>query len=141
MGESGWYIRSGEETLGPYSPEEIRSLIRQDPARVEWLVWREGMADWVSAKEIPDLARAIPPPPPPMRPIPERRAVPAPVYKDTETPPFVKMLWIAIPIAVIFSAIHYGKQWVEEKNSHALEDARRQRFPDDYPPDTRPLSR
>lgn len=136
MGETGWYVHAEAGSLGPYSAQEVRAWIREDPSRIEWFVWRDGMPGWVSAREIPDLARAIPPPPPPVRPIPPRRAAFAPIHTERETPPIVKLLWIAIPIAIVFSAIHYGAKWVEEKNSHALEDARRARFPDDYPPET-----
>ena len=61
-----FYLADGSNRRGPFSPEQL-------PAQgltAETLVWREGMADWLPASQIPELrmflpAAPMPPAPPP----------------------------------------------------------------------------
>ena len=53
----------GERQLGPLSRDELTHFLHgQDPSVVH--VWREGLAEWVVATELPELALAASPPAP-----------------------------------------------------------------------------
>jgi hypothetical protein len=46
-----WFIRHNNESLGPYTIEELQNLsMTKDD-----YVWKEGLADWVQAKSVPEL--------------------------------------------------------------------------------------
>lgn len=51
-----WYYNEGSERRGPVSQEELQSLIAQGLVGPDNLVWREGMANWVRAGGVPELA-------------------------------------------------------------------------------------
>jgi hypothetical protein len=53
-----WHYRQGGAMLGPITHDQMLSLIR-DGASPLILVWREGMLQWASIKDIPELAPAI----------------------------------------------------------------------------------
>ncbi|MCA9267211.1 MAG: DUF4339 domain-containing protein [Planctomycetales bacterium] len=50
-----YYVRVGEDNAGPFSLEE---LARRGVA-VDEYVWREGLADWTLAGELPEVASAL----------------------------------------------------------------------------------
>ena len=52
-----YYVRVGEQNVGPYSVEELlaRGLVRADS-----YVWTEGMNDWQPARTVPAFARHLP---------------------------------------------------------------------------------
>lgn len=69
-----WYYAVGTEQRGPVSGEQIQLMLQRGEMAVDNLVWRDGMADWVSAATIAALhpaASVLPtqhqwaPPPPP----------------------------------------------------------------------------
>jgi hypothetical protein len=63
MAGGGWYMFDGERQLGPLSRDELTHFLHgQDPSVVH--VWREGLAEWVVATELPELALAASPPAP-----------------------------------------------------------------------------
>jgi hypothetical protein len=63
MAGAGWYLFDGERQLGPLSRDELTHFLHgQDPSVVR--VWREGLAEWVVATELPELAPAASPPAP-----------------------------------------------------------------------------
>jgi hypothetical protein len=46
-----WFIRHNNESLGPYTIEELKNLsVTKDD-----YVWKEGLADWVQAKSLSEL--------------------------------------------------------------------------------------
>ena len=57
------YLHDGQNQIGPFSIDE---LMRKNISG-ETFVWKEGMADWVKAKEIPDLKEIFGNTPPPFR--------------------------------------------------------------------------
>lgn len=50
----GWYVSRDGEMDGPLSDAEMRAEIGNGVVKPEHLVWREGMALWVEAREIPN---------------------------------------------------------------------------------------
>lgn len=79
-----WYVRIGEETLGPHTREVLESMRATGKISAASLVWREGSEEWGSYGES-DLAAPKPPPLPATRlhvaqpedvPAPRERMVP-----------------------------------------------------------------
>ncbi len=58
-----WYYNEGSERRGPVSHEELQGLIAQGVVGADNLAWREGMANWVRAGDLPELARFFETPP------------------------------------------------------------------------------
>lgn len=50
----GWYISRDGEMDGPLSDADMRGAIGRGAVKPEHLVWRDGMALWVEAREIPN---------------------------------------------------------------------------------------
>jgi len=46
-----WFYEKGGRQLGPFTEEELLSLVERDEITVGALVWRDGMDDWVSLRE------------------------------------------------------------------------------------------
>jgi uncharacterized RDD family membrane protein YckC len=47
-----WYYEKNGQQMGPLSEEEFQQLTRSGQIRVQTLVWRDGMADWLPYGEI-----------------------------------------------------------------------------------------
>ncbi|MEP5991928.1 DUF4339 domain-containing protein, partial [Rhodopirellula bahusiensis] len=66
---TAWYVAKEGVTHGPFSPEQIRSGLGSGEMGAESMVWSNGMAGWLMAKDVPALASMLsagsPPPPPP----------------------------------------------------------------------------
>lgn len=59
---SEWYYSKNGAQLGPVSDSEIKALLASgslDPSTT--LIWKSGMADWIPASQIPDLATSSAP--------------------------------------------------------------------------------
>ncbi len=53
---SPWnYIQNGQ-TLGPVPEEQLKAMLAGGTLKGDDLVWREGMAGWMAARECPELA-------------------------------------------------------------------------------------
>jgi len=60
---SQWnYVQNGQ-SLGPVPEEQLKAMLASGALKWDDLVWRDGMAGWLAAKQIPELA-AIPAPAP-----------------------------------------------------------------------------
>ena len=62
-----FYLNSRNEQVGPVSPEEFSRLGINESS----MVWKQGMANWMRAGQIPELIQYVrgggtPPPPPPV---------------------------------------------------------------------------
>ena len=56
-----WFIRHNNESLGPYSLDELKTLsVSQDD-----YVWKQGFADWQQVKSVTELNEVSAPTPPP----------------------------------------------------------------------------
>ena len=61
------FAASGGNTLGPFSATQVAEGIARSEITPETLVWTAGMAGWLPASQVPQLAgyfNASPPPPP-----------------------------------------------------------------------------
>ena len=99
-----WYYAQAGQQQGPISDEQIKRMVQDGSLGKEDLVWREGMASWQPAGEVPGLqfpaptftpAPLYPPPAAPAAPIitppppPPEAVAPyaAPQYQGMPTPP------------------------------------------------------
>ncbi|MBU0489212.1 MAG: SPFH domain-containing protein [Bacteroidetes bacterium] len=61
-------VINGQQT-GPHAEANLRTMIQQNQITKETLVWKAGMAGWVPADQLPEVAAMfaqVPPPPPPV---------------------------------------------------------------------------
>ena len=49
---SEWYYRVNDETLGPLSSGQLRSLAQSGTVEQDTFVWKQGLAKWVAARKI-----------------------------------------------------------------------------------------
>jgi membrane protease subunit (stomatin/prohibitin family) len=66
-----WHIAENGLSVGPFSAPQVVEMISAGRVRPETLVWMAGMADWMPALRVPQLAGCFGAAPPP---IPGRRA-------------------------------------------------------------------
>ncbi|MCP5538180.1 MAG: DUF4190 domain-containing protein [Akkermansiaceae bacterium] len=50
-----WFYGKDNAQHGPVSDLEIRNLISTGQITQETIIWREGMADWIPLKDVPDF--------------------------------------------------------------------------------------
>lgn len=55
MAEAIWYFADGDEERGPVTEAQIRALIGTGNLKQDDLVWKEGMDDWMPARDVPGL--------------------------------------------------------------------------------------
>ena len=60
-----WHVAVNGQTQGPYGPEQISAGIAAGQINKATLVWTAGMAGWVAAGQVPQLAGSFGPPAPP----------------------------------------------------------------------------
>jgi hypothetical protein len=96
MSADSWYYAVGQTRHGPIPGDELRARLSQGQLGPDHLVWREGMASWTRAGDLPELA---PPPPhplphapgpapaPPPYAAPQRHAAPHRAYRMGGSPP------------------------------------------------------
>jgi hypothetical protein len=54
-----WFYAQGTTQLGPVSLSSLIDLLRSGALNANDLVWRDGMAEWTPAGQVPELAGAI----------------------------------------------------------------------------------
>jgi membrane protease subunit (stomatin/prohibitin family) len=68
--ESQYFIAVNGQQQGPYDENGFRTMIQSGSVKRETMVWKNGMAAWTAAGQVPELAGLFnmmpPPPPPPM---------------------------------------------------------------------------
>lgn len=60
VGPAAWFYHAGGEQQGPVTLAALRSLVARGALQADDLVWREGMPDWITVAELPELAAAPP---------------------------------------------------------------------------------
>lgn len=71
--QDNWHVAVGGETSGPLSGAQLRTMVSQGTLTAAIMVWRPGMAGWLPAGQVPEIADLLAnfvPPPPPMVPPP-----------------------------------------------------------------------
>jgi len=68
--QSQWYAAINDQQAGPFTAQQVQAMVQQGQITRESLVWKQGMAEWTQAGQVPDLANlfgATPPPLPPKK--------------------------------------------------------------------------
>jgi hypothetical protein len=66
-----WYVAANGQQLGPFDGNAMAQHVQSGQVTRETLVWKQGMAAWTAAGQVPELAGLfgapppMPPPPPP----------------------------------------------------------------------------
>lgn len=55
---SQWYVGRGGERSGPFSSDQLRSLVEKGQLAAGDLVWKEGMAEWIDCAKVQGLLPA-----------------------------------------------------------------------------------
>jgi len=63
-----WYAMINNNQVGPITVEQLSAEVRSGQVSRNTHVWRQGMANWVVAEQVPDLASIFTSPPPPPTP-------------------------------------------------------------------------
>src|SRR5690348_10545495 len=50
-----WYFLKGQESKGPFSKDVLKQIYDGGQLTPDTLVWREGMAGWLAAKNVPEM--------------------------------------------------------------------------------------
>jgi membrane protease subunit (stomatin/prohibitin family) len=75
-----WYFAANNEQQGPYDLAGLAAQAGQGALRPSTLVWRQGLAQWTPAEQVPELANLLASTPPPLPP-------PAPPPLPPQAPP------------------------------------------------------
>ncbi len=69
---SMWHIAHQDQTLGPFSSQQMVEAIAKFELKADTMIWTAGMAAWQAARTVPQWASYFqsPPPPPPFAPPP-----------------------------------------------------------------------
>lgn len=63
-GQSPFFIALNGQQAGPFDPALLRAKAQSGELRPETLVWRQGMANWTPARDVPEIAPLFVAPPP-----------------------------------------------------------------------------
>jgi hypothetical protein len=63
-----WFVGINGQQHGPYDENTFRQYMASGHITRDSLVWRAGMANWIRAADVPELATAFAPSPPPLPP-------------------------------------------------------------------------
>ncbi|HET6991797.1 MAG TPA: SPFH domain-containing protein, partial [Bacteroidia bacterium] len=69
---SQYFIAVNGAQQGPYDDNTFRGMIQSGAVKRETVIWKAGMAGWLPAGQVPELAQffnSMPPPPPPPPPV------------------------------------------------------------------------
>jgi hypothetical protein len=55
---ASWYIARGDTHFGPLQQKDLQRMIDTGEVGPNSLVWKDGMADWVAASQVPELGFA-----------------------------------------------------------------------------------
>ena len=60
MADDTWYYAQNNQQLGPVSLEALRGMVASGQVGAGDLVWTQGMAQWLPARSVPELAGSVP---------------------------------------------------------------------------------
>jgi GYF domain 2 len=63
MSDRSWFFASQGQQQGPYPEAQLRQFIATGTVSAETLVWTEGMANWLKARDVPGLLGGVSGPP------------------------------------------------------------------------------
>jgi hypothetical protein len=59
-----WHVASNGQATGPFSAAQLAQAVAAGTLRSDTLLWSAGMAGWMAAGQVPQLAGLFPPQPP-----------------------------------------------------------------------------
>lgn len=65
-GAAAFYVAINGQQTGPHAPDALRQHVAGGTLTPDSLVWREGMAAWAKAADVPEVAALFPATPPPL---------------------------------------------------------------------------
>lgn len=65
---AGFHVALGGQPAGPFDPATLRQYVQSGQLTKDTLVWKEGMANWTAAGQVPELAPLFGSTPPPLPP-------------------------------------------------------------------------
>ncbi len=71
-----YFVAIDGKQHGPYTPQQIQQYVAGNRISKSSLVWKQGMAQWIAAEQVPELARLFAPAGPP--PLPPGGSAPPP---------------------------------------------------------------
>ena len=95
-----WFYSEQGQQLGPVSTEVLGQLASAGRIAPGDLVWREGMAQWIAARDVPEVASLFPAPrtgrpaPPPLPPMAVPYYSPGPALAGADTGESAGMRWL-----------------------------------------------
>ena len=66
--QTQWYAGIDDQQAGPFNPAALKQMIQQGRVKPDTLVWKQGMADWTPAKQVPEISGLFGSTPPPFPP-------------------------------------------------------------------------
>jgi hypothetical protein len=60
MANDEWYYARGNQQQGPVSLQAVQEMVRSGQIQPNDLVWRDGMANWQAASQVPDVYAGAP---------------------------------------------------------------------------------
>ena len=95
-----YYYLKGDRQHGPVTVDELKT----QGATRETMVWIEGMADWVAAKDVAEIAAVLPPPAPRVvtPPPPSKTEYNVPLSKESKKSPIGLIIGVAVVGFIIF---------------------------------------
>ena len=76
MSEQTWYVAENGASVGPMTLEDLKAGLAEGRYTARTMVFRDGMAGWTPAGEIPELGASTPSPPAAIPPVPTGAARP-----------------------------------------------------------------
>jgi hypothetical protein len=65
-GQTSYFVAVNGQQTGPFAPGLLKQQAQQGALTAETLVWAQGMASWVAAGQVPELAGIFQQGPPPL---------------------------------------------------------------------------
>lgn len=99
-----WHYAEQGRSYGPFSTDEIKSLVEQGAVNMNTYVWKPGMSEWLRAwqSDLADLfaEKQAPPPPPDSQPVEQAR-----IHPPKYLPGSIHRMWIVYAVMTIVGAL------------------------------------
>ena len=116
-----WYYAEGEKTVGPVKLAELTAILSRVSIAKEVLIWRTGLADWVKAENVQELAPYLISPPP----LPTQDTTDVTQEGETKNEKPVVKNWVqavraCIVIGMIVAFVIFDRQtgWSQQQLEH-----------------------
>ena len=104
-----WFFAQGGKRSEPLTTEQLRAAAKEAKVLPETLIWREGLANWVPARQVQGLfdplllnAQPLPKAEPPPIPLPQGLEYASPAKRALA---FVIDLFVCLPVGIVLGAV------------------------------------